>query len=731
MSFTLTNLFNISVVSSVLTLIIYHFFIYLGRRGSGNERLYYIYFCLFATNFLLYLLCVSSLHQFIFPNEKIRRIISPAITGVSFFLMLHYVIKTFKIIFRFPTSKNKALLPFYIPFVFYFILLSSYPFLDYNYYIENIFSIEAYLSTAATAYMFILFVIYFFRSKTLKKDLPSKIILFIFFIFMTDFFMEEMFTIIGLFYPFKGTYFISGISVLIWAYALAIRFNNEHNELRQLKINLEEKVKERTLQLQLANEQRTNTFIELAHETRTPLTLIKNNLDDYSQKHDDNTEIDRIKFNVEKINKLIGNILDIEKFGKGHDIYRHNEVIDFSSFVSTKIDYFRPYTAKKNLKITSEIQKNIFVKASPIALESLLDNLIFNAVKFTFEGGVTIRLFSENGSVILSIKDTGVGIPADIHEKIFEPYYRSPNSPVPGFGMGLAIVKGIIGSLNADIALNSKEGEGSQFIVSLNNYQLSNTDKICKEHKTSPAIVENTEAVISDAVSMPDKPFILIIEDHHELLLYLRDKLKDEYNIYIAINGNKALEKIRECTNKPDLIISDVMMGSMDGVEFYNVLKKSAYNFIPLIYITAKANSKDRDKALGMGAIDYIYKPFEISEVRKKVASILNNSRKQQSLAISNINMIIESEASRLRGLPTNEQDSFESNCELYKITNREKDVIKLAYKGRTYIEIASDLDISKKTVDNHFQNIYKKVSVNRIQDLLQKLYLNPVHNAD
>jgi len=723
MSFNLTNLFNIGVVSSILTLIVYHSFIYIGRRGSGKERFYYIYFCSFAANFLLYLLCVSSLQKFIFPSEEIRRLISPAVTGITFFLMLHFVIKTFKIIFELPSAKNRLLLPFYIPFVVYFILLSTYPFLDYDYYITNIFPYEAYISTIATLYMFIFFTIHFFSSKTLIKDRPSITVLFMFFIFMSDFFMEEMFTIMDILYPLKGTYFISGISVLIWAYALAIRFNNEHSELRLLKIGLEEKVKERTLQLQLANEQRASTFINLAHETRTPLTLIKNNLDDYYQKHEDNIEVEKIKYNIEKINQLIGNILNIDKYEKGHEIYNHDKTLDISAFITSKIDYFLPYASKKKIKIVSKIQKKTYYKIAPEALESLLDNLIANAIKFTEKGSITVSLFSNESSIVLSVKDTGIGIPINVQDKIFEPYFHFSKDYASGFGMGLAIVKNIVDSIDAKITFTSQPNEGTEFIITFKKSKNLEKDKVYEDYKISSSVIEPNITAVADQITHEKKPYVLIVEDNLELLSYLAEQLKENYNVYVATDGQKALTKIEESSIKPNLIVSDVMMDSMDGLEFYKLLKESTNKHIPLIYITAKTTSIDRDKALELGAIDYIYKPFEISEVKRKVDSIIDHSKNQRNVAIDKLKMFLESESNLESITAVKGQDNFDSNCGLFKISDREKEIILLANKDKTYNEIAKDLNISKKTVDTHFQNIFRKVGVKRQQELMKKLF--------
>ncbi len=541
---------------------------------------------------------------------------------------------------------------------------------------------------------------------------------------MSDFFLEEVLELFNVHYIFKNTYFISGLSLFFWAFALAMRFNNEHNELVILKNRLEEKINERTLELQLSNEQKASIFFNLAHETRTPLTLIKNSLDDYFQKYDDNIEIDKIKYNVDKINQLIGNILNIEKSEKGHGIYKHDKLINISSFISTKIDYFSSYASRKNIKIINNIQKNLFLKIAPDALESLFDNLLVNAIKFTPKGSIMVTLSTKDSLIILSVKDTGVGIPEDIRNRIFEPYFHFSNKPNSGFGMGLTIVKNIVDSLKGNITFNSKPDKGTEFIVSFNNHQLSDTDTIYKDYEMNSSVIEHSEVIISDEISGEIKPFVLIIEDNADLLLYLKDKLKDSFNIYACSSCLSALLKINESPVKPDIIIADIMMEKMDGIQFLESLKKTEYSHIPLIYVTAKTSLDARDKAFSLGAIDFITKPFDISEVKQKVFSIINNSKEQRKAAINSVKNLLDLQSDKLLKTTDNQNISFDSNCELFNISTREKEIIKLAQRGNTYTEIANSLNISQKTVDTHFQNIFKKIGVNKQKELFDKLFI-------
>lgn len=520
---------------------------------------------------------------------------------------------------------------------------------------------------------------------------------------------------------------------VIFLVILIIDSQNDYNKLQQSEIKLleyseklEQKVIQRTKDLELANEQRTHTFINLAHETRTPLTLIKNNIDELKKNNKNlkkNKELESIRRNCERLNEQITNILNVEKSIRGYNIYNHNTILNLSEYTETIVNYFKPYSQKKNIKIEAFIQDDIFIKATPEAIHSLINNLIENAIKYTdIEGKITISLSAVESKIKLSIKDTGFGIPEEYQKKIFEPYVHMPvdGDNNRGVGVGLSLVWSIVQSLGGEIKLHSVINEGSEFIIHLSQYGPTKKSEIAAIPEQANNLLQEP---IEDILRDPLFSNILIIEDNSELLKYMRDQLSEFYNIYVADNGISAFQKLNSINNQIDLIISDVMMEGMDGLKFFKRLKESGKDYIPVIYVTAKANSHDRDNVLQMGAIDYIYKPFEISEVKSKVASVIQNTKKQRNLTLNSIQHMIDVQKDQLEKKQINTLETFDSNCAMYNITNREKDIIQFARKGKTYKEIAGILFISSKTVDTHLQRIYKKVGVGNKQELFEILY--------
>ncbi len=538
---------------------------------------------------------------------------------------------------------------------------------------------------------------------------------------VTQFFENESIEVITVNIGFVLMSFVFLIIIIIDNQKEHDKLLESEKALQEYNLQLEQKVQQRTNELREANEQRVNTFIKLAHETRTPLTLIKNNIDEYYKtKRGDDRNIESMRFNTEKLHKQLNNILNIEKIQKGLPIYNHSKIIDLTRFVSEKVTLFKPFALKKEICIKENIQGNIYILADPDAIDSLINNLIENAIKYTdVKGNVLITLRSDGQSITFSVKDSGFGISKEYHQRIFDPYFHVPKHGIGnhGLGIGLSIVQSIVKSLGGEIKVKSQPNTGSEFIVKLSHYKstkIINPDP----YILKTPVIEDFDKSVEDAFGNPQKPGILIIEDNIDLLAYLRNKLMVDYNIYVTLNGNEAVKKLKEAEYIPDLIISDVMMDGMDGIKFFDYLRNSKFSHIPLIFITAKTNPVDRDNALAAGAIDYIYKPFEISEVRNKISSIISNSRKQRNSTILAIKNYLDIQSQNHSQLNPEDADNFHSNCILHGISNREGEIIKLAQKGKTYSEIAETLHISPKTVDTHFQKIYKKVGVSRKQEL-------------
>lgn len=710
------DIFSVVIISLLLTLLVYHFFIYFGREGT--DRIYYIYFSLFALNFAIYLLCVTGLHRFIFSSIELKQLISPAVTGITYFLLLDYARKMFAIILNFPGSSHKIFRPYFYSFLIYGVLIASYLLIGYEVYIVHIFPWVVVFATFSPVYMFIVFTIHIVRQRT--ADITQKIILSGFFIFMLDFALEEILSVLHIYYALKGSYFISGLSALLWAFALAIRFNNEYSELQLLKQSLETKVTERTREYEIAIEQRTNTFINLAHEVRTPLTLISNYTDEQIENHGLTREMEIIRENAQKMARDISNFFNEEKFRKGIMIFDHSQIVNFSELLISKSETFRLYARRKNQQLGSNIETGIYIKSDRSALESLLNNLLENAIKYTHHHGkISVSLVSQGKKIILTVHDNGAGIPQEAQEKIFEPFFQVMGKKYnnQGIGMGLYIVHNIVNSLGGKIKLRSRPGEGTVFIVELTRHELVLSEKESQYITSAPVV--NAEAYVSD-IGNNKKHSVLIVEDNLQMLGYLASRLQEHFSVYVATDGRMALEKLGSI-NRPDLIISDIMMDNMDGYEFMKELSGKNFNAVPLIFLTAKATEHDKLKGLNLGAVDFIYKPFNIHELISKAVTIVSKAEQQKSELVTSISRFLNGTA---EATPSSSGESaFEYNCYRFNISGREKEIIVKMAEGSTYSNIAARLFISKNTVSKHIRNIFQKTGTCNKVELLSRMW--------
>lgn len=507
-------------------------------------------------------------------------------------------------------------------------------------------------------------------------------------------------------------------------------------ELQGLNSELVAKVKERTKELERANEHKTQAFINLAHETKTPLTLITNYLDEYIRKYGqpENEELKLLKKSIGNLTKDIVNFFDMEKIQKGINIYDHTHISDFSLILRESMALFKVFASKKKIELVDTISDNIFIKADPSALYRIINNLIENAIKYTpDEGKIEIDVVVINNKINFCVKDTGIGIPLSLQTQIFEPYFQinSKKSNFQGMGLGLSIVKKILIEIKGEIAIksNPQTGEGTTVFIELLKHEKSEGELVMEFPIDTDQPFEAEKLNIKEQNFDESKYTILIVEDNIELLNYIVGTLQKQFNVHFAINGQEAIEKLKSI-NQLDLIVSDVMMDNGDGYYLaQHVQKSKRLGHIPFIFLTAKNTSDARIEGLSLGAIDFICKPVSMDELEIKINSLLKNMLNQRNAILNSaINSIMtKKEIPVIQELPSAERSAstFESNCTKYNLSVREIEIICLLTDGKIAKEIADILFISVDTVRKHIQNAHEKVGVSSKFELLKKLQAN------
>ncbi len=483
------------------------------------------------------------------------------------------------------------------------------------------------------------------------------------------------------------------------------------------------------------NKQKINLFINLAHETKTPLTLISNYFEKYIKKKGLSEELSVIKNNLDKLIKDMTNYLDIEKLERKQVFYNHNSIIDLSKIIKIKTLFFKEIANKKGIKIKLDISDHIYIKIDPYAIDRIINNLLDNAIKYNNENGITkIILISLKNKIELIIEDTGIGINEEQINYIFNPFYQSSikKRNLQGIGMGLSIVKKIIDEVKGEINVSSKLNKGTTFKIIFNPYKLKENDQINEEIKYFKPKPTKTKYVLKQTKYIADRYNIFVVEDNIEMLLFLQNSMIDKYNFYYALNGKEALKKLDNIP-RPHIIISDIMMDEMDGYTFYeNIDNNNKYKSIPFIFLTAKTMEEDRIKGLSKGAIDYISKPFSIDELLVKINSIIKYLESISEVVLKNIGEGIYNYLNNKSNITItakgNEKDKINYNIigklhSEYGITQKELEIISLLKKNLEYKEIGICLNISINTVRTYIKRIFEKCKVRSTRELLR--YIN------
>lgn len=514
------------------------------------------------------------------------------------------------------------------------------------------------------------------------------------------------------------------------AHVAAIRLEHQRvveseQRLKTWNTTLQAEVERRTKDLAKINEQQMNTFINLAHETKTPLTLVNNYMDDYIAHHENSEELSVVKSNLDKLSADITNLFDLEKFKKGFAVYNHNQICNFSKVLYESVALFKVFAAQNRIIINEKIEEDVYIKADPLSINRIVNNLMDNAIKFSPENSIIEVVLSKQAEkILLRIKDQGPGIPVKMQSKVFEPYYQLVNQKKnsQGMGLGLSIVKKVIEDLGGTIQIfsNPEKLAGTEIVACLNCHSLLENEQV-NETKIKP-IAPDTAAGTKTEDFFKDfnHKTIMIVEDNKPLLSYIVKKLKDQYNVLTAINGSEALKKLNTVGYLPDLIISDVMMDKLDGFSLAGILAKNeTYQHVPFIFLTAKSTPADRLKGLRLGAIDFIQKPFLMPELLQKIHSILTTSERQRRVFISNL-MPATKPDSKSDILPA--EHYFERNAKRFQLTSRETEIAQLVCQGRNNKSIGEVLFISEKTVAKHVQNIFEKVGVSNRMELMNRM---------
>jgi len=446
-----------------------------------------------------------------------------------------------------------------------------------------------------------------------------------------------------------------------------------------------EKVLAQADALRALDNAKSRVFANISHEFRTPLTLTLGPLDDlrgglYGALPSPVIEqVELARRNASRVLDLVNQLLDVARLEAGQ-VRLEARPVDLGAFVSATVQAFTPLAERNAITLSlhrpdadasAKASTKALVWAHPQQLYTILSNLLSNALKFTPEGGSVRVVCSVMGEAArVTVRDSGPGIPAEDLPHVFDRFYRAEANSAhgqAGSGIGLALTKELVDLHHGTLTAESEEGFGSQFTLDLpRGHAHLRPDEMMADggpdHALIDIVAEPPKAVHfpatgaasngagdgtehraaapgenkehgedtqgSRAAAAPeDVTTVLLVEDNAEVRAYIRRHLTADYRLIEAANGHDGLARAR--ADLPDLILSDVMMPAMDGIALCRALKADpATDFIPVILLTARAETEDRIGGLEEGADDYLSKPFDVGELRARIANLIQSRQR-------------------------------------------------------------------------------------------------------
>ena len=393
------------------------------------------------------------------------------------------------------------------------------------------------------------------------------------------------------------------------------------------------------------NDKRLSFFTNISHEFRTPLTLIINPVKDILKK-DEETPADKHTLNIVYRNarRLLSLVDQLLIFRKA-DVQADNMKFSRYNFYDLCNEVYLCFVqqAKTNhLEYVFECNnKDIELYVDREKIEIALYNLVSNAIKFTPDGGrIVFRVSDDNDKVEVAISDNGYGIPGQAASRLFEKFFQAqaPNAPFKsGFGIGLYLTKHFVEAHKGTIAFTSQEGKGTTFTICLEKGREHIAHHIIHEKpQVEPVLPEEfAEEATGETGSrnpgelITDRKTILLVDDDKEIRQYLKQTLREKYNILEATDGDEAMKACQ--ANFPDLVISDIRMGELDGIELCKRIKKDpSLNYIPVILLTGSHRPETELQSLEGGADAYITKPFDKDILLVRIENIFKSRNELQ-----------------------------------------------------------------------------------------------------
>lgn len=420
------------------------------------------------------------------------------------------------------------------------------------------------------------------------------------------------------------------MSYLIIMLALVVFTTRNISRFRKLRNEISEKEAEKK-RIEEMNAIKLRFFTNLSHELRTPLTLISSPIEEMRKRGVESfsrMQIDLIARNAKRLLFIVNQLLDFRKI-EISEISLHNTSNDIVAFTVETVNSFMDIAEKKHIHLVVKTEvEQLVMDFDTQKYERILFNILSNAFKFTDNHGeVVVRMGIDPPAqnFVLKISDTGIGIEKDKLPSIFKRFFQvdTPHSIInQGSGIGLSITHEFVTMHNGTIEVESQQGEGTSFIIKLPINSRAKAQEVIAEKQIYE--INNHPAVSHDdnMCEVDGKLKVLVVEDNEDMRFYVKENLKEHYIVYHAKDGKDGLEKALD--KIPDIIVSDVMMPVMDGLELCLSVKNDArISHIPIILLTARTTETQQLEGFEVGADDYLPKPFNINILKHRINNLL------------------------------------------------------------------------------------------------------------
>ena len=482
-------------------------------------------------------------------------------------------------------------------------------------------------------------------------------------------------------------------------------------------------------------DEKINFFVNTAHNIRTPLSLVLAPLVDLSKDSHLSEKsrgfLDMAQRNGNKLLKMVTELLDFQKVEQSAELVRLQDV-ELPMFLRLQVEKFIVAAQEKHIHLSLEACPQHLVHTDVKMMDLILENLLSNAIKYTPEGGkVTLSASIEGKTAQILVSDTGIGIPKAEIKNIFKSFFRASNavnSQEMGSGLGLMLTRQLVEKLGGKLTFVSEEGKGTTFhvVLPLGNSATSSTQPV-EEAQNVETISSNHQDVhdeemksvasSDDQNSEVSKDTLLFVDDNEDLRQYICMTFSDTYRVVDVESGDAALKYLEE-GGECDIVVSDVMMPGMQGDELCQRIKENKEtSWLPVILLTAKAGRNFMIEGLGLGADDYIAKPFDSAILASKIDSMLKNRRRLSQYYMERSLALVRGEVSAESHSPKQvmDLDTADEPTETIQTSDEKEDQAILNPQDQAFVDKATRLVLAHLSdTDFNIDSLCREMAMSR-----------------